>query len=79
MTTDFETEYYKSEIKRLELELEKEKGNKKMSTQEISEITEMIELASSMRALLQECRYAQLDMNLAKRIDAVLRRASYLD
>ncbi len=80
MKKDYEVEFYKSEIERLKLELELEKTNKQMMPDIMkNEVNEIVEIASEMRNLLSECRYEQINMNLAKRIDYVLRKASYLD
>lgn len=79
MKTDYELEFYKSEVKRLELELEIEKANKQFPDSMKNEIQEIVDLASEMRNLLSECRYEQINMNLAKRIDYVLKKAAYMD
>ncbi len=76
---NYEKDFYKSEIERLKLELEKERNNKNISPELQKEIQEIVSLASEMRALLSECRYEQINMNLAKKIDYVLKRASYMD
>ncbi|MFM2394467.1 MAG: hypothetical protein RLZZ546_2449 [Bacteroidota bacterium] len=79
MKKDFELEFYKSEVKRLELELEFEKANKQLPDEMKNDIQEIVDLASEMRNLLSECRYEQINMNLAKRIDYVLQKAAYMD
>jgi hypothetical protein len=76
---NYEKDFYKSEIERLKLELEKERNNKNISPELQKEIQEIVSLASEMRMLLSECRYEQINMNLAKKIDYVLKRASYMD
>ncbi len=80
MKKDFETDFYKSEIERLKLELEIEKNNKSQIPDEMMEqIGLIVEIASEMRSVLQECRYEQINVNLAKKIDNVLKKASYMD
>jgi hypothetical protein len=79
MKKDFELEYYKTENEKLKLELEIEKTNNKMSPDMMSEINEIVQFASEMRAILQECRYEQINMGLAKKIDYILRRAKDFD
>ncbi len=79
MKKDFELEYYKSENERLKLELELEKSNSKMSPDMMAEINEIVQFASEMRTILQECRYEQINMGLAKKIDYILRKAKDFD
>jgi len=50
-----------------------------MSQNIMDEMKEIIQLASEMRNLLEKCRYEQINMSLAKNIDDVLKRLSYLD
>lgn len=75
---NYEIEFYKSEISKLKLELNEAK-NKNMSQNIMDEMKVIIQLASEMRSLLEKCRYEQINMNLAKNIDDVLKRLSYLD
>ena len=80
MKNDFEIDFYKSEIERLKLELELEKSNKAhLPNDMMNQVNEIVEIASEMLKLLNECRYEQININLAKKIDYVLKRASYLD
>ena len=78
---NYEIELYKSEIERLKLELEMEKYNKpsQMSSSVANDITELVQVASEMRKILNEIRNMQLNINIAKRIDAVLRWATIFD
>lgn len=75
----YEKEFYKTEIERLKLELEKSNSDKSLPPKLQKEIQEIVELATEMRILLSQCRYEQINMNLAKKIDYVLKRATYMD
>jgi hypothetical protein len=75
----YEKEFYKTEIERLKLELEKSNSDKSLPPKLQKEIQEIVELATEMRTLLSQCRYEQINMNLAKKIDYVLKRATYMD
>lgn len=80
MKKDYEIEFYKTEIERLKLELEIEKSNKGQMPNEMKDqVNEIVEIASDMRNILNECRYEQININLAKKIDYVLKRCRYLD
>jgi hypothetical protein len=79
MGKDYEIEFYKSEIKRLELELEMEKNNKQLPSDMMNQVNEVVELASTMRKILEEVRYEQISMNLAKKIDYALKQAREFD
>lgn len=79
MKADYEIEFYKSEIERLKLELERERNNKQLPQDVMNEVQEIVQIASEMRSLLNECRYEQINMNLAKKIDNILKRAAYMD
>ena len=75
---DYEYQLLKIENEKLKLQLQLQN----QSTPTISEkdLMSLINLASQMRSTLIECRNTlTLPMNIAKKIDDVLKFASYLD
>lgn len=78
-TKNFELEYLRSENDKLKMELELNRNNNSISPEDISQINEIVSIASEMRNLLNECRNLHMNINLAKKIDSILNRAKNLD
>ena len=68
---NYEVEYLKSEIKRLEYEL----NNKEIPQHVIDDINELVNFASEMKQLLIDLRNEQININIARRIDNILKRS----
>lgn len=68
---NYEVEYLKNEIKKLEYAL----NNKEIPQHVADDIEELVNFASEMKQLLIDLRKEQIDYNIAKRIDNILKRS----
>jgi hypothetical protein len=68
---NYEVEYLKNEIKKLEYAL----NNKEIPQHVADDIEELVNFASEMKQLLIDLRKEQININIAKRIDNILKRS----
>jgi hypothetical protein len=68
---NYEVEYLKNEIKKLEYAL----NNKEIPQHVVDDIADLVNIASEMKQLLIDLRKEQIDYNIAKRIDNILKRS----
>jgi len=68
---NYEVEYLKNEIKKLEYAL----NNKEIPQHVADDIEELVNFASEMKQLLIDLRKEQIDYNIARRIDNILKRS----
>ena len=68
---NYEVEYLKNEIKKLEYAL----NNKEIPQHVADDIADLVNIASEMKQLLIDLRKEQININIAKRIDNILKRS----
>lgn len=79
MEEDYELEYLRLQNENLKRQLDKQDNQEGPVPVDIDQLQAVITMTAEMRHLLELCRNEQINLDLAKKIDSVLRYAKQFD